>query len=154
MNAAKAKAAQRAQKLAALKGKGKEYWGDGVSTITAPGGGILRIGYDQARFEQAVKEVIIEPEDLSKKADAATAGADESTVVDVKVEAVKVEVKKEDIALVVKELELTPKDAEAALRKVGGDLAKALWELSGPQPIPVFKQGPGGRPALGVAGAV
>lgn len=73
----------------------KEYWGDGVSTITAPGGGILRIGYDQARFEQAVKEVIMEPEDLSPLGGGAGVGL---AIEEAKVDG---EMRKEDVGVLV-----------------------------------------------------
>lgn len=137
-----------------------------MSAMTAPGGGILRIGYDQARFEQAINEVLIEPVDLSETA--AVVAEDKEKLAG---PIVKVEVKKDDVALVVsaaakgtsldlrsshrllaqvKELELSTKEAEAALRKAGGDLAKALWELTAPKPVQAFKEGPGGRPAIGV----
>lgn len=74
-----------------------EYWVDSASTITAPGGGILRIGYDQAEFEQAVRDVITDP-----KVKPIEEG-EEKVKVDVEVveEKVKVEIRKEDVTVIV-----------------------------------------------------
>ncbi|KAI5476220.1 hypothetical protein MNV49_007982 [Pseudohyphozyma bogoriensis] len=128
-----------------------QYWGDSASSILAEGGGIIRIGYDQATFEKAVNEVIVAPEDLSKgfkplvKAEEGEEGAEEKkeegekeevAVVEEKKEEEapkkKVELSKEDVALIVKEFEVTTKEAEAALRKVEGDLSQALRQLTAP----------------------
>ena len=37
-----------------------EYWADSASSQLGPGGGIQRIGFDQAMFEAAYKEVVLE----------------------------------------------------------------------------------------------
>jgi hypothetical protein len=64
--------------------------------MPAPGGGIQRIGYDQAQFEQAVREVILEPKSKPKPEEEA-----ENKEEEVKEEEVKVELKAEDIAMIV-----------------------------------------------------
>lgn len=41
-----------------------EYWADPHSNTLAPnGGGLMRIGYDQAEFEEGLREVVLEPRD-------------------------------------------------------------------------------------------
>lgn len=80
-----------------------EYWADSASTTPAPGGGIQRIGYDQARYDQAVQEVIFkvesDPVRLAEKAEREAKEAEEKFREKERREAV--EVKKEDVQLLV-----------------------------------------------------
>lgn len=79
-----------------------EYWGDSASSSPAEGGGIIRIGYDQAKFEQAIKDVLTEPQNLNSKPEEE---GEESQMEDAPKEVakvVKVEIRKEDVSLLVR----------------------------------------------------
>lgn len=73
-------------------------WADGVSLKPAPGGGILRISYDEERFLLACKEVILEPQPEEKEQLIIENGEAEKKVVK------KVEIKNEEVLVLVSEV--------------------------------------------------
>lgn len=88
-------------------------WQDNASSKVAPGGGILRIAFDQADFERACQDVIVNPRKEAPKPQQETASIQEnegttaaSGIVEetpaVKVKEKKLPVKKEDVALIVR----------------------------------------------------
>ncbi|KAM0792573.1 hypothetical protein ACM66B_005236 [Microbotryomycetes sp. NB124-2] len=143
-----------------------QYWVDHQSGTLAPGGGLLRIGYDQAAFERGVLEVVYEPKseqewavEVEKRRRAARGEdilgqieegtLDDKAVVESRQEGTNedkvapqptVAVNKEHLAYIVKQLEIPDREAKAALRRHENDLAKALRDLTGPVE-PVFRSG-------------
>ncbi|KWU46334.1 hypothetical protein RHOSPDRAFT_31784 [Rhodotorula sp. JG-1b] len=121
-----------------------QYWADSNANSLAPGGGIQRIGYDQATYEEAVRTIIlgekvpeerkaavgmIPPrEDSEAKADGQDAKEDE------KVDGYKTN--KEDLAVLLANLDIPSAEASQALRRHKGDLPATLADLCGPKSVP------------------
>lgn len=90
-----------------------QAWADGVSSQPGPGGTVLRIGMDEAKFADALREL-----GESKPATAAIA--------DVKLG----KESKDAIALLVAEFGITTTQAENELRAAAGDLQAAIVRLT------------------------
>ncbi|KAK4053159.1 hypothetical protein OIV83_001894 [Microbotryomycetes sp. JL201] len=135
-----------------------QFWGDAQSSTPAPGGGLLKIGYDQAAFERAAIEVLYEPKtqqewarEVERRRKAARGESDDAETEnkedsgETKAETngtgesqtqPTVAVNKEHLAYILKHLEVPDREAKAALRKYDNDLALALRDLTGPvQPV-------------------
>ncbi|GJN88339.1 hypothetical protein Rhopal_001304-T1 [Rhodotorula paludigena] len=139
---AKAKAA-----ATAAAQKRKEYWADSGASRLAPGGSIQRIGYDLASYEEAVRVVILgmePPEDsllrdkVGLVADTGKArGTAEEEDGDEKQQegqpAGGYKTNKEDLAVVIDQLDVPSALASKTLRAHKGDLAATLAELSAPR---------------------
>ncbi|KAK4058608.1 hypothetical protein OIO90_000052 [Microbotryomycetes sp. JL221] len=142
-----------------------QYWVDHQSGTLAPnGGGLLRIGYDQAAFERGMFEVVYEPktqqewakeverrrkqargetEDDGTNPEAAELnearedGEIKAIGNEAQVQQPQVTVNKEHLAYILKQLEVPDREAKAALRRHDNDLAKALSDLTAPsEPVP------------------
>ncbi|KDE02955.1 hypothetical protein MVLG_06521 [Microbotryum lychnidis-dioicae p1A1 Lamole] len=139
-----------------------QYWVDNQSSMLSSGGGIQRIGYDQAAFEDGVRNVILDPEPASfdktaadgeggeggYKAETATT-TPEGTTEEKKVdggakEKVEVQVDEELVAVLTKEFDLTPKSATTLLQTHHNDLSLTIEALLTP---PTHPPTPSGRPA-------
>ncbi|ORY79713.1 hypothetical protein BCR35DRAFT_304532 [Leucosporidium creatinivorum] len=139
-----------------------QYWVDHQSSQLAPnGGGILRIGYDQAAFEEGVREVILEPrgrEEWEAHKRRLALGEDvqeeqEEKKVEQATEEKKVEqpagapVNKDHVAFIVSQLDLPDRLAKAALRRHSGDVVLALRDLTAPALLDEEAGVRSGRPA-------
>ncbi|GAA5896176.1 hypothetical protein JCM5296_007254 [Sporobolomyces johnsonii] len=124
-----------------------QYWADSASNILAPGGSIQRIGYDQAGFEEAFRVVVmgLEPTPVAD----GEAGPSRVGMIDAqggakeeqgeakeegKDEQEPFKINKDDLALIVNNLDVPPAVASRTLRAHKGDMAATLRELTGPRP--------------------
>ncbi|SCZ96676.1 BZ3500_MvSof-1268-A1-R1_Chr4-4g07542 [Microbotryum saponariae] len=164
-----------------------QYWVDNQSSMLSSGGGIQRIGYghgnthagdlfrklmlpfmscycryDQAAFEDGVRNVILDPEPASfdktaaageggegEKKSEATTTTTEGTTEEKKVdggarEKSEVQVDEELVAVLTKEFDLTPEVATALLQTHQNDLSLTIEALLTP---PSHHSAPSGRPA-------
>ncbi|BGP14114.1 hypothetical protein JCM10213_002412 [Rhodosporidiobolus nylandii] len=128
-----------------------QYWADANAQLLAPGGGLQKIGYDQAAFEDAVRSIIFGQEPSSStdaNAEASTSASRPGVIEEKKsVEAVGeakeeeqvgegYKTDKEALAVILDALPSVPSAAASrTLRQHHGDLVGALRELSGPVPV-------------------
>ncbi|SCV68930.1 BQ2448_1950 [Microbotryum intermedium] len=172
--AAAAVAAQQAQAAQAIPnpvvgprtGNGRptvtQYWVDNQSSMLAPGVGIQRIGYDQAAFEDAVRNVIIDPNSATfdntnpseveqgekkEKKDLATTTTTTTTEKEkagAKEKEAEGSVDEEFVAVLTKEFDLSTKAAMTLLQQHQNDLPSTIESLLTP---PSHPSAPSGRPA-------
>ncbi|GAA5862873.1 hypothetical protein JCM3774_006670 [Rhodotorula dairenensis] len=115
-----------------------QYWADSNANALAPGGGIQRIGYDQATYEEAVRTIIFGEEvpEERKAAVGMIPPKEEDKVEDggeEKLEGYKTN--KDDLALLLANFDIPSAAASQALRKHKGDLPATLADLCGPRPV-------------------
>ncbi|EGG02047.1 uncharacterized protein MELLADRAFT_110415 [Melampsora larici-populina 98AG31] len=102
--------------------------------------GNIKVGYDVARFDEAVREYLVVNEFRTKKVTTTTPGAELEEKMDSLttenapngsngVSNEPIQIKKEDTQLICSQLEVTPKVAERALKASHGNLAEALLYL-------------------------
>lgn len=125
-----------------------QYWADSNANSLAPGGGIQRIGYDQATYEEAVRTIILGEEvPEERKAAVGMIPPREDSEVKAGGQDAKEEkmdgykTNKEDLAVLLANFDIPSAEASQALRRHKGDLPATLADLCGPKPVPA-------RPAI------
>jgi len=143
----RARAIASANSASSAQSNATVYWADASSSKRMPGGGIHRIGYDGASFEKVYNEMFLADDapsaelELSKPLATYKSHGVFNPAVAPRQEAngvasEDVSLKQEDVELIVDEFELSTHEAETALQRAGGDVAKALRHLSGPVSLP------------------
>ncbi|GAA5992500.1 hypothetical protein JCM10908_000851 [Rhodotorula pacifica] len=119
-----------------------QYWADSNAAALAPGGGIQRIGYDQATYEEAVRTIIFGEEAPEERKAAMGMIPPKEDSEEVKADGEEkgqelegYKTNKEDLATILANFDITSAAASQALRQHKGDLPATLADLCGPQAV-------------------